>query len=144
MAVQTGNGSSIAFTSDTNFNTALLVTGIDMGEQTRETLPYVPLAPPSPGTSLELHHPGDFATARQVTVEGLFDISDVTTNGPDFETRVVQSMTITLPTPGVTYKDDGTFVTYTGPNLANNELMIVTVVFQTNNQGASRGWTPAT
>lgn len=145
MAVQTGNGSSLALVTvggpgvGENFNTALLVLGLDMGEQTVETLPYTPLS-----GNLELHHIGDFATARQITANGLWDIADIPTNGPDIESRNIYNMTVTFPTAGVTWKDDGYIVTWTGPNLVNNELMTVDVVFQSDNQGSGRGWTAAT
>lgn len=145
MAVETGNSSSAAFTGTgawTDFNTALLVLGIDFGEQTRETLPYVPLKNPASGDqsgeAREFHHPGDFATMPQWSLNGLLDPVEV--DKLPFETKIVQTCTVSLPTASNTRKDDGTFVTITGPNLVNNELMEVTCVFQTNGFGASRGW----
>lgn len=145
MAIQTGNGSQINFfrsAVDTNFNDAILVLELDIGEQTRETLPYVPLAT---GTH-ELHIPGDFVTARQITAMGLFHDNEASSKGPaqDIEAKETLQCVLTFPTAGVTLKDDGHFVSFTGPNLVNNEIQQATCVFQMNQRGTDRGWTAPT
>ena len=152
MAVQTGNGSEITLSGGNggNFNTAILVLTMDMGEESVETLPFVPLKNPSTGTlsgeNREFHEVGDFPTARQITAEGLWDITDIPTNGPSIEARTKYNATVSLPTAGVTYRNEVFITTQTGPNLVNNELMMLTVVFQCTNQleDANRGWTAAT
>ena len=145
MAVQTGNGSSIALVGGkgSNFNTALLVTGLDMGSSSRETPSYAPLNTGQSPT-LEIHVRGDVTSARQITATGLFDIADVPNNGPDIEEGQKMNATVSFPVAGVTYKDDVFIVDIAGPNLVNNELMELTVILQTTNDGAGRGWTAAT
>ena len=135
MAEWTGNGTAVAFTTEAQFNTTILVTGVTLGEQTRQTLQFSPLT-----SARDLHHIGDTSSAPVVTINGLFDFDPAKINNfPDLETGIVDTIVISWQS-GATYSDRGYYTSLGPVDAVNNQLITRTIVFQTDNQGSSRGW----
>ena len=137
MACQSGNGTTVAFGGNAlGFNNGVTVLGIDMGEESVGSLGFSPL-----DGSRQIMKRGDIISARRITLTGLMDIADIQANGPDLGVYTGEDdILVSLPVAGSGYRDTGHFGSIVGPNLVNDELMEVSVVFQTSNEGPSRGY----